>query len=51
MNKTLDFELSQRLGAFLAWRLPDGRVLTVTTLTFGRGRVNIGDELGISNSW
>lgn len=31
--------------------LPDGRLVAVMVLTFGRGRVLIGDDLSVFKGW
>jgi hypothetical protein len=31
--------------------LPDGRLVGVAELTFGRGRIVIGDAICVHNSW
>lgn len=38
-------------GYFLSRRLPDRRVVAVVPLTFGRGRIIIGDDTSVQRSW
>lgn len=38
-------------GYYARRRLPDGRLLAVIPLTFGRARLGIGDDTGFDDLW
>jgi hypothetical protein len=40
-----------RYGTVVARKLEDGRVLTVTPMTFGKYRLNVGNEFGYEDGW
>lgn len=38
-------------GVIIEWNLPDGRLVSLVPLTFGRARILVGDGCFVTDSW